>query len=118
MNPIAKQMQIGRRLMDVNAEWFRTFAEYDMQSVQKYFALNQEYAQKLPEVRDITGFMDLQRQYGQDLWNGTQTTLRERGEMMREAAEATGEILRDAFTFEAAEEEAPAKKRAPKKAAA
>ncbi len=115
MNPIEKQMQLGRDLMELNAEWFRKLAEFDTQNFQKYVELNQEFAQKLPEVRDLQSFTELQREYGENLWNGTQAVLKDRAELVREAAAANGDVLKSAFSTE---EPAPAPaKRTAKKAA-
>ena len=115
MNPIERQMQLGRELMELNAEWFRKIAEYDTQNVQKYVEMNQEFASKLPEIRDVQSFVELQREYGETMWSSTQEVLKTRGEMLREAFEANTTAMRDAFT--PAEEPAP-KKAAPKKEAA
>lgn len=115
MNQFEKQVQLGRELMELNAEWFRKIAEFDTQNFQKYVELNQNFAQRLPEVRDMQAFMDLQREYGESLWNGTQEAFQSRGDMVREAIEANGNAIRSAFTPE--EEKKPATKRAEKAAA-
>jgi len=97
MNPFEQQMKLARELMELNAEWFRKIAEFDSSNLQKYVELNQEFAQKLPEVKDIQSFLDLQREYGETLWNGTQEVVKARGEMLREVVEANGEAMRSAF---------------------
>ncbi len=112
MNPIEKQMQIGRELMELNAQWFQKIAQFDTENFQKYVEVNQEFAQKLPEVRDFQSFVDLQREYGETLWNNAQEVLKTRGEMVREAAEANGEVLRNAFSTEEPAEKKPAAKAA------
>lgn len=98
MNPFEQQMKLARELMELNAEWFRKIAEFDSSNLQKYVELNQEFAQKLPEVKDIQSFLDLQREYGETLWNGTQEVVKARGEMLREVVEANGEAMRSAFS--------------------
>ncbi len=115
MNPFEKQVQLGRDLMELNSEWMRKISEFDTSNFQKYVELNQEFAQKLPEVRDIQSFVELQREYGETLWNSTQEVMQSRGDMVREAFEANSETIREAF---AAEEPKPAEKKpAAKKAA-
>ncbi|MGK0260015.1 MAG: hypothetical protein ACI96M_003459 [Candidatus Azotimanducaceae bacterium] len=101
MNAIEKQIQLGRELMELNAQWFQKIAEFDGQNVQKYVDLNQTFAQRLPEVRDVQSFVELQREYGETLWNSTQEVVQTRGELLREAAEANTNAVKGAFTTEA-----------------
>ena len=116
MNPFERQMQLGRELMELNAQWFQKIAEFDTANFQKYVEYNQEMASRLPEVRDVQSFTELQREYGETLWNGAQEAMQARSDMLREATTAAGEVVKGAFTVE---EEAPApKKTAAKKAAA
>ncbi|MCP5178626.1 MAG: phasin family protein [Pseudomonadales bacterium] len=97
MNPFEKTMQFGRDLMELNAEWFRKIAEFDGESVRKYIEVNQEFGKKLPEVRDVQSFLDLQRTYAETLWSNTQETFKARGELVKEAVEANTSVWRDAF---------------------
>lgn len=108
MNLMERQMQLGRDLMELNSEWFRKIAEFDAENLNKYVSLNQDFATRLTEVRDMQGFMDLQREYGEQLWNGTQEALQSRGEMLQQVADANGELMRNAFT--PAEEKPKARK--------
>lgn len=81
--------------------------------------LNQDYVQKLPEIRDISAFVELQGDYGQTLWEGVQEDLSARGTIVREAVEQTGGLIRSAFSSEEAEVEAEVvKAKAPSKKAA
>ena len=119
MNPFERQMQLGRELMELNAQWFQKIAEFDTANFQKYVEYNQEMASRLPEVRDVQSFTELQREYGETLWNATQEAFKARGELVREAVEANGEAVKSAFNTEEVKEEAPAaKKEAAKKEAA
>ena len=111
MNPMERQLQLGRELMELNAEWFRKLTEMDTENFSKYVELNQEFASKLPEVKDLQGFMDLQRDYGEQLWNGTQEAMQARGKLMQDAVDANGEAFRKAFSSET-EVEAPKAKAA------
>ena len=105
-----------QHLLELNAEWFRKIAEFDVANIQKYVELNQSFASRLTEVRDLQSFGELQREYGETLWNGAQEAMQARSDMLREATTAAGEVVKGAFTVE---EEAPApKKTAAKKAAA
>ena len=114
MNAIEKQMELARELMELNAQWFQKIAEFDGQNVQKYVELNQTFAQRLPEVRDVQSFVELQREYGETLWNSTQEVVQTRGDLMREAVEANTKAVQGAF---AAAEVKPAARTAAKKPA-
>lgn len=116
MNPIEQQMKLGRDLMELNSDWFRKLAEFDSKSFSDYIQFNQDFAGRLPEVKDIQGFVDLQREYGEQLWNGAQETLKTRGEMLRDAFNANNETIRKAFSPEA--EEKPQAKRTSAKSGA
>ena len=113
MNPIERQMKLARELMELNTEWFRKIAEFDGQNFQKYVDMNQEFAQRLPQVRDVQGFVDLQREYGEALWSNTQEVFKARNDMLREAMEANGEAVRGAWDANEApvEEKKPAAKK-------
>ncbi|MBM4202858.1 MAG: phasin family protein [Gammaproteobacteria bacterium] len=97
MNAFEKSFQFGRDLMEMNAEWFRKLAEFDGQSVRKYIEFNQEFGKKLPETKDPAGFFELQRTYVEQLWNGTQETVKARNELVKEAFQANGSAWRKVF---------------------
>ena len=84
--------KLSRRLFELNNDNFK-----------KYLELNQTYVAKLPEVNDVSSFVELQREYGQNLWEGVQADVRARGELVREAVEQTGSLVRGTFQDEAEE---------------
>jgi hypothetical protein len=53
----------------------------------------------------VSSFVELQREYGQNLWEGVQADMRARGELVREAVEHTGSLVRGTFEDEAPEAE-------------
>ena len=105
MNIIEKQIHLGRELMELNASWFRKIAEFDTDNVKKFVEFNQDFAGRLPEVKDVQSFVELQREYGERLWEGTQEAVKGRGELLKEAVEENGSTLRKVFSQEEAEEE-------------
>ncbi|MGD8417427.1 MAG: phasin family protein [Pseudomonadales bacterium] len=111
-NGMENVAKLGRQLFELNNETMVKFVELSSENFKKYLELNQTYVSKLPEVSDLSSFVELQREYGQNLWEGVQADVRARGELVREAVEQTGSLVRGTFT----EEEAP--KKAPKAAAA
>ena len=97
MNAFEKSAQVSRELFEINAETVRKFTELSAENFKKYLELNQDYMQKLPEVRELGTFVELQREYGQSLWQGMQDDLKARGEIIREAMETTGGVFRSAL---------------------
>lgn len=105
MNPIERQMALGRELMEINTQWFKKIAQFDASNFQKYIEMNQEFAGRVPEINDMQSFAELQREYGEALWSATQSAFQERGELLREAAEANGAAVKSAFEPEPLEAE-------------
>ena len=105
-NGLEKVGKMGRDLFEINNSTMTKFVELSAENFKKYLELNQTYVSKLPEVRDVSSFIELQRDYGQNLWEGIQGDLRARGEIVREAVEHTGSLVRGVFSDEepAAEE--------------
>ncbi len=86
--------KLGRGLFDLNNATMIKFVELSSENFKKYLELNQNYVAKLPEVSDVSSFVELQREYGQNLWEGVQADLRARGEIVREAVEQTSSLVR------------------------
>ena len=104
---LQKGAQLGRELFDLNNSTMIKIAELSTENFKKYLELNQSYVTKLPEVRDMSAFVELQRDYGQNLWEGIQADVRARGEIVRDAVTETGSLVRGVFSAEDAGE-APA----------
>ena len=96
-NGLENAGKIGRQLFDLNNETMVKFVELSADNFKKYLELNQNYVAKLPEVSDVSDFVELQREYGQNLWEGVQADLRARGEIVREVVEQTGSLVRGTF---------------------
>ena len=60
----------------------------------------------MTEVRDVTSFMDLQREYNETLYNGVTERMQTQGEVLRDAVEKGSEVMRGAFS-NATESDAP-----------
>lgn len=106
MSRMEKGMKLGQELFDLNNTTWSRIVELSSENFKKYLELNQSYVQKLPEVRDVSTFVEMQRDYGQNLWEGVQSDLKARGEIVREAVENTGGLVREVFNGET-EEAAP-----------
>lgn len=115
MNILEKQMKLGRDLFEINTGVVRQMVELQANGVRQYFETNQQFASKLPNVRDVSSFVEIQRDYGQAIWSDAQSNLRNSGGVLKSAVENTGTALREAFS---ATEEAKAETKAATKKAA
>ena len=107
-NGMENAAKLSRKLFELNNETMIKFVELSTENFKKYLELNESYVSKLPEVSDLSSFVELQRDYGQNLWEGVQADLRARGEIVREAVEQTGSLVRGTFGAEAEAPEAAA----------
>ena len=106
MNIVEKQVELTKSLYEINTETLRALAEFERENVEKYFAMNREFGERLPEIREINSFMDLQREYGETLWNATREAVEGRTEILTKAFESSRTALETAFTAEEAPVEA------------
>lgn len=106
MSILEKQMKLGRDLFEINTGVLRQMVELQTNGVRQYFETNKQFASKLPNVRDVSSFVEIQRDYGQALWSDAQSNMRTGGSVLKSAAENTGTALREAFTANAEAAEA------------
>ena len=104
MNVIETQMKVGRELVELNANTLRKLAELTGEEQKKLMDMGREFGERMQEVRDVAAFMELQREYAEQLWSGAEEGMKTRGEILREAAEHAGTTLRGAFEQNAEEE--------------
>ncbi len=105
MNPFETQSKLGRELFEVNTSTVRKFFELGGEELRKVWERNQEFAQKLPEVRDISTFVELQREYGQSVWEDVKSAVQSRVEIMKDAVEQSGDLIRNVFNTDTPTEE-------------
>ena len=112
MNMIEKQAKLGRELYEINSNVMSEMFELGRKNVEQYFAVNRTFGEKLPEVREISTFFELQREYGETLWNNARNAVEAQGAILGEAFNDTREAVQSAFTVETKSEAAkkPAKK--------
>ena len=97
MNIIEKQADFGRTLFEINQNTFQELFRSSQENIQKYFELNGEFGQKLPEVRDVPSFVELQREYGETLWGNLRQAGQSQTEILKAAVEETGNAVRKVF---------------------
>ena len=112
-----RQSDLGKSLFQINANTLRGLAELQRDNVEKYFELNAAYFDKLPEVEGLSDFVELQREYNETMWNSVKETAQSRADLLKEALEESGEVLKAAFTPEEEEEQKAAKPARTKKKA-
>ncbi len=100
MNLIEKQVEMGRAFFEINQNTFQELARTQQENMKKYFELNSEFSKRLPEVKDVSTFVELQREYGETLWTGIKESTRTQVEVLRTAAEETTGAVRKAFAVE------------------
>jgi hypothetical protein len=100
MNMIQKQADFGRTLFEINQNAMQEMIRTQQENVQKYFEMNTTFGQRLPEVRDVATFMELQREYGATLWSNIKESTQSQAGILKSAAEETGEAVRKVFTAE------------------
>ena len=99
-NIIERQADLGRTLFEINQNTIQELAQSTQTNFKKYFELNNEFGQKLPEVNDISTFVELQREYGETLWNNVKEATQVQSEILKSAVEETGEAVRKVFATE------------------
>ena len=97
MNIVEKQADFGRTLFEINQNTFQELFQSTQENVQKYFELNSEFGQKLPEIRDVSSFVELQREYGETLWGNVRQASQSQTEILKSAVEETGNAVRKVF---------------------
>lgn len=103
MNIVEKQVEMGRALFEINQNTFQELARTQQDNFKKYFELNTDFSKRLPEVTDVSSFVELQREYNETLWSGIKDTTRGQVDVIKTAVEESGEAMRKAFTVETAD---------------
>lgn len=107
MNIIEKQTELGKSLYEINTSTMKEYFELQKNSFEQYVAMNREFGAKLPELKDISSAIELQKEYNETLWAHTKSSFNAQSELLKGAFSNTREALKTAYTFETAEEEAP-----------
>lgn len=100
MNFLQKQAELGRTLFEINVNAAQELMKQQQEGVQKYFELNSDFGGKLPTVDSLTTFVELQRAYGEAVWNNVRESGQSQVAIVRSAVEEAGEAVRSTFTAE------------------
>ena len=108
MNYLQKQVDLARTLFQINVNTTQEIFKQQQESVKKYFELNSEFGGKLPTVDGFSTLVELQRAYGEAVWNNVRESGETQVSIVRSAVEEAGQAVRSTFTsvVEAGEEAA------------
>lgn len=106
MSIIEKQTALGRSIADINSNILKELVSLQRENIETYFATNQTFSEKLPEVTDISTFVALQREYGEALWNNAKTAAETQNGIVRHAFEDARDAVKIAFSTEASTDDA------------
>jgi hypothetical protein len=106
MNVIEKQTELTKSLFNINSGALKEFTSQQKANVEKYIETNKSFGERLPEVRDISGFLTLQREYGESLWANAKSALATQNELVKTTFEETRDAFKLAMTSDEVSEEA------------
>ena len=112
MNMIEKQAELGKSLYEINTQAMSEIAELSRKNIEQYFEVNRSFGEKLPEIREISDFVNLQREYGETLWNNAKEAMESQNAILQSAMSETREAFESAFAAEKAKPKAKARKTA------
>ena len=100
MNMIEKQTELGKSLYEINTSTMKSYMSMQRENIEKYIELNREFGTKLPEVKDFSSAVELQREYNETLWSHTKSAIEAQNELLKGAFGNTTEALKEAYTPE------------------
>jgi hypothetical protein len=120
MNIIEKQTELGKSLYAINSSTMKEYMTMQRTIFEKYIEVNREFGSRLPEIKDITSVVELQREYTETMWAQAKEAVEAQTDLLKGAFVETRDALKTAYTFENAEiaEKPKAKAKAKPKAKA
>ncbi len=110
MSIIERQTELGRSIVEINTNTLRELVTLQRENFEKYFSTNRSFGEKLPEIKDVSSFFSLQREYGETLWGNVRDAVETQNGIFRGAFDETRLALEKAFnTTEEVVEETVAK---------
>ena len=100
MSIIEKQSNLGRSIYEINSNTIKELATLSRENIEKYIDTNRTFGEKLPEVKDISTFVTLQREYGENIWNNVKEAVSTHNGIVRQAFEDTRLAFEEAYTPE------------------
>ena len=97
MNIFEKQAELGRTIFEINTNAMRSIAELQQQNFRKYLETMQSFGGKLPEIQDVSSFVELQREYGETVVANAREAVEEQTSIVRDSFEQARGALEQAF---------------------
>ena len=107
MNMIEKQAELGKSLYEINTSTLSEMAEMSRKNIEQYFEVNRSFGEKLPEVKEITSFVELQREYGETLFNNAREAMEAQTALVQSAFAEARDAFQAAFAPEVVKTEKP-----------
>jgi len=127
MSILKRQTTLGKSLYEINTNTVKELVSLQRDNVQQYFDVNKDFGSRISEIKGVTSFVNLQKEYNQTLWNNAKGAVVAQNEIVKGAFVETQDAVKLAFvpvtesTETAAEEvaeEAPVKAKPKAKAKA
>ena len=119
MNIIERQTELSKSLFAINSTAVKAYVSMQKENLERYFEVNREFGTRLPEVKDVSSVIELQKEYGETLWNNAKEALQAQNELLTATFNETKEAVKSAYTPEEVVAEKPkAKAKAKPKAKA
>lgn len=97
MNIIEKQTELGKSLYEINTSTMKEYLAMQRANIEKYVEVNREFGTRLPEVKDISSAVELQREYNEMVWNQAKESMAAQTELLKGAFSETREALKTAY---------------------
>ena len=97
MNIFEKQAELGRTIFEINTNAMRSTAELQQQNFRKYLETMQSFGGRLPEIQDVSSFVELQREYGEAVVANATEAVEEQTSIVRDSFEQARGALEQAF---------------------
>jgi len=97
MNIIERQTTLGKSLFEINSRTFASLANLQRENIEKYFETNRDFGSRLTDIKDAAGFVSVQSQYGETLWNNVRDNLEAQSGIVRSAFEESRDAIQLAF---------------------
>ncbi len=119
MNIIERQTELSKSLFAINSTAVKAYVSMQKENLERYFEVNREFGTRLPEIKDVSSVIELQKEYGETLWNNAKEALQAQNELLTATFNETKEAVKSAYTSEEVVAEKPkAKAKAKPKAKA
>jgi len=98
MNIIEKQTELGKSLYEINTSTMKEYLSMQRANIEKYVEVNREFGTRLPEVKDISSAVELQREYNGMVWSHAKDSMAAQTELLKGAFNETREALKAAYS--------------------